>query len=113
MADPLRCDTPASADHAQLYELLVSELTDFVVFLIDPTGCITSWNPGVERILGFKEGEWIGRSAHIIFTPEDRAAKKPEEEMRTAERDGRAPDLRWHQRKDGARIFVEGTMVAL
>ena len=113
MAEPLRCDAPAPADHAQLYELLISELIDFAVFLIDPTGCIRSWNPGVERLLGFQENEWVGRPAHIIFTPEDRAAKKPEEEMTKAARDGRAPDIRWHQRKDGSRLFVEGTMVAL
>lgn len=113
MAEPLRCNIPAQANHAQLYELLVSELTDFVVFLMDPTGCIMSWNPGVERILGYTEAEWLGRPAHIIFTPEDRAAKKPEEEMTKAARDGRTPDIRWHQRKDGSRLFVEGTMVVL
>lgn len=39
--------------------------------------------------------------------------KKPEEEMREAVRDGRRPTMRWHQRKDGSRLFVEGTMVAL
>jgi PAS domain S-box-containing protein len=113
MAEPLHCDIPVQTDHAQLYELLVSELTDFVVFLMDPTGCITSWNPGVERILGYQESEWVGRSAHVIFTPEDRIAGIPEEEMTKAAHDGRAPDIRWHQRKDGSRLFVEGTMVAL
>lgn len=113
MAEPLRCDGLTQADHAQLYELLVSELTDFAVFLIDPTGCIASWNPGVERLLGYQEHEWVGQPAHIIFTPEDRAAKRPEEEMTVARRNGRAPDNRWHQRKDGSRLFVEGTMVAL
>jgi PAS domain S-box-containing protein len=113
MTETLRCDHPAWADHAQLYELLVAELTDFAVFLIDPDGCITSWNPGVERLLGYAEAEWLGRPTHIIFTPEDRAANKPEEEMAQAAQEGRAPDIRWHQRKDGSRLFVEGTLVAL
>src|SRR6187200_1679614 len=101
MAEPLHCDRPAHAKHAELYELLVSELTEFAVFLTDAEGCITSWNPGVERLLGFKQNEWVGQPADMIFTPEDRAAKKPEEEMAIAIRDGRAPDQRWHQRKDG------------
>ncbi len=80
---------------------------------MDPDGCLVSWNPGVERLLGYTEAEWLGQPAHIIFTPEDHAARKPEGEMSTAARDGRAPDVRWHQKKDGSRVFVDGTMVAL
>lgn len=60
MPKPLPCDQPAHADHAQLYELLVSELTDFAVFLVDPDGCISTWNPGVERIFGYpKRNGWV------------------------------------------------------
>jgi hypothetical protein len=33
VAEPLRWDVPVQANHAELYNLLVSELTDFVVFL--------------------------------------------------------------------------------
>jgi hypothetical protein len=33
MAEPRRCDVPVQTNHAELYNLLVSELTDFVVFL--------------------------------------------------------------------------------
>ena len=113
MPEPLRCDHPAPADHAQLYGILVAELTDFVVFLIDPEGCVVSWNPGVERVLGYPEEEWVGQPARIVFTPEDQDAGKPEQELAAARRDGRTPDIRWHQRKDGSRLYVEGTMVAL
>ncbi len=113
MPEPLRCDHPAQADHAQLYEMLVAELTDFVVFLMDPEGCIVSWNPGVERIIGYREAEWIGQSARIIFTPEDRAAGIPQEELAKARNEGRSPDIRWHQKKDGSRFYVDGTLVAL
>lgn len=112
MDETLRCNPPTGVD-PQLYEALISELTDFVVFFTDPTGCIVSWNPGVGLILGYSKAEWIGQPFHIIFTPEDRAANKPEEEMSNAARYGRTPDIRWHQRKDGSRLFVEGTTVAL
>ena len=113
MSEPLRCDRPAHTDPAHLYNLLISELTDFAVFLTDPEGSMTTWNPGVENLLGYSESEWIGQSLPLIFTPEDRAAGKPEEELIKAVRDGRSPDIRWHQRKDGSRLFVEGTLVAL
>jgi PAS domain S-box-containing protein len=113
MPQPLLCNQPENADHAQLYEMLVAELTDFVVFLMDPTGCIMSWNPGVERILGYTEAEWLGQSTEMIFTPEDRAQGRSQQEMTKAVRDGRAPDIRWHLHKNGGRLYVDGTMVAL
>ena len=113
MLSVLTCHQSAKADHAQLYEILVGELTDFVVFLLDPDGCVVSWNPGVERILGYTEAEWLGHSVERIFTPEDRAQGEYQEEMTRAVREGRAPDVRWHLRKNGERFYVEGTLVAL
>ncbi len=107
------CKQPAQADHTQLYELLVGELTDFAVFLTDPDGCAVSWNPGVERILGYGKEEWLGQLVERIFTPEDRAQGVPQQEMASAAQEGRSPDIRWHLHKDGERLYVEGTMVAL
>ncbi len=112
MTQPLACKQ-IPVDHTLLYDLLVSTLTDFVIFLTDPQGCILSWNPGVEQILGFNESEWLGRPAAMIFTPEDRAANMPEIEISKAARNGQTADIRWHLRKDGSRLFVEGSMVAL
>ena len=100
-------------DHTLLYDQLVSVLTDFAVFLVDSQGTIVSWNPGVEQILGFTESEWVGNSSAVIFTPEDRADHLPEMERSRAARDGQASDVRWHVRKGGSRLFVEGTLVAL
>ena len=113
MSQPLLCYHSENADHAQLYELLVAELTDFVVFLMDPDGCIVSWNPGVERILGYTAAEWLSLPVERIFTLEDRAQGVPQQEMTKAAQEGRAPDVRWHLRRNGERLYVEGTMVAL
>ena len=83
------------------------------MFLTDPEGGLASWNPGVERILGYSEEEWLGKSVEMIFTDEDRASGKPQQEMENAIQGGQAPDVRWHLRRDGSRVFVEGTLVAL
>lgn len=113
MSQPLRCHEPATADYGQLYQKLVEELTDFVVFLIDPDGCIVSWNPGVERVLGYTEVEWVGQAAEMIFTAEDRAQDQSQLEMEHSAREGCTRDVRWHQRKNGEHLFVEGSLVAL
>lgn len=106
-------NAPVNADHSELFETLVAQLTDFAVFLMDTDGSVASWNPGVERILGYSETEWLGQHVSVIFTREDRACDVPANEIETAERVGKAPDTRWLLRKDGRKIFVEGTLVAL
>src|SRR3954454_17775781 len=113
MPESIACKNPPEADRAQLYEMLVSHLTDFVVFLTDPEGCIVSWNPAVERILGYSESEWLGQSIDILFTQEDRALGKHREEIANAAKHGEFPDIRGHVRRDGSRLFIEGTLVAL
>lgn len=100
-------------DHAKLYDLLIQELEEFAVFLVNLNGRITSWNPGVERFLGYVEAEFVGRPVSDIFTPEDRAARVPEREMENARDTGRAADMRWHLRNDQSRVFVEGVFIAI
>jgi PAS domain S-box-containing protein len=113
MPNPLARQHPLDADRAKLYDLLISELADFAVFLTDPDGYAVSWNPGVERILGYSESEWLGQSIKVIFLPEDQANGTMHEEIARAARHGQSPDVRWHVRRDGSRLFVEGTLVAL
>jgi PAS domain S-box-containing protein len=69
------------------------------------------WNRGAERVTGFSE-DILGRSGAIVFTPEDRAAGAPEQEMREAARSTHALDERWHVRKDGTRFWASGVMTA-
>jgi PAS domain S-box-containing protein len=44
----------------------------------------------------------------MTFTPADRAASEPEKERQEAQGTGYALDVRWHQRKDGSRVFIDG-----
>jgi PAS domain S-box-containing protein len=98
---------------AQLYRLQVRDLEDAAFFLITPDGVITTWNRGVEKIFGYTEQEWVGQNASLIFTAEDRAAGVPEIEMRAAAEQGRAMDVRWHERKDGTHVYLKGVMRSL
>jgi len=96
-----------------LYRLQVRELRGYAMFTIDPQGIVTSWNAGVENLLGYPEQEWIGKHASIIFTPEERAVDVCESEMRLAQETGSATDIRWHRHKNGTEFFANGFMNAL
>lgn len=93
--------------------LLIESFSDYAILSTDLQGIIRSWNPGAEYTFGFKEDEALGRSAEIIFTPEDIANGVPEKEMAAAREKGRAEDERWHIRKDGTRFYVSGVMSPL
>jgi two-component system CheB/CheR fusion protein len=93
--------------------LVVESVEDYAIFTTDTAGRIETWNAGARRTFGYTEAEATGRHTEIIFTPEDRERGAPEEEMRRAERDGRAADERWHLSKGGVRFYVSGVLVPL
>ena len=95
------------------YRLLVEGAKDYAMILMDPDGCITSWNAGAERIMGWAEAEVLGQAADLIFTPEDCAAGVPAREIDKAGAEGQALNLRWHLRKDGSLFYADGIMEGL
>ena len=93
--------------------LLVESSLDYAIMTIDAKGKIVSWNPAAENMFGYSVQEIIGQPLSTIFTAEDRAAGRDQLEMRTAEREGKSADERWHVRKDGSRLYMSGVMVPI
>ena len=93
--------------------LIIESAVEYAIFSLDLERRVTSWNAGAERLLGWTETEAIGQSGDFIFTPEDRAAREPEKEARTARNEGRAADERTHLRKDGSRFPGSGVMMLM
>ncbi|MDQ6655889.1 MAG: PAS domain S-box protein, partial [Verrucomicrobiota bacterium] len=98
------------AETDEKFRLLVENARDYAMFLLDQQNVITYWSKGAERVFGWTAEEAVGQSGEIIFTPEDQATEQEEKEIETALRDGRAPDRRWHVRKDRRRIWADGVM---
>jgi PAS domain S-box-containing protein len=97
----------------ELLNLLAKTTQDYGIILLDPDGCVRSWNTGAERLFGYQAHELEGTPAHVIFVPPDRLAGVPEIELQTARQQGRAEDERWHVRKDGSRFWASGVMIGL
>lgn len=97
----------------RVFELVVENVEDYAVFAVDLDGTIASWNPGVEKLLGYPESEFVGQPAAVIFTPEDRRVKADEYELNTALEIGRCEDVRWHLRRDNTRFWANGLMMLL
>jgi signal transduction histidine kinase len=48
----------------------VDSETDYALIALSDSGCITRWNPGAERVLGWTAQEMVGQSIHRIFLSE-------------------------------------------
>ena len=92
----------------QQFRTLVEQARDFAIFLLDPEGTVVLWNRGAETVFGWKPDEIIGQHFRALSIAEDRELGIPERELAIAAQDGRAEDTRWHLRKDGRRVFVDG-----
>jgi PAS domain S-box-containing protein len=91
---------------AHHYQQLVQSVVDYAIFMLSPSGVVTSWNLGAERIKGYEPGEIIGRHFSTFYTPEDREAGVPARGLEIARSEGRFTAEGWRMRKDGSRFWA-------
>ena len=95
------------------FRLLVQGVTDYAIYMLDPTGRVSSWNAGAERIKGYTVDEVIGKHFSQFYTPEDRAAGLPAVGLETATREGRWENEGWRVRKDGSQFWAHVVIDAI
>jgi two-component system CheB/CheR fusion protein len=100
----------ALAATEEKFRLLVEGAPDYAMFLLDPENNITYWSSGAEKVFGWMPEEALGRKGSMIFTEDDRKNAEDRKELASALREGSAVDRRWHVRKDGTRLWLDGFM---
>lgn len=90
----------------QRLRLLVNSVTDYAIYMLDPAGTVSTWNPGAERFKGYSRDEILGRHFSTFYSEEDKAADLPARALRIAAREGRFEAEGWRIRKDGSRFWA-------
>ena len=103
----------SNSPSATLLALLIDCVEDYSIFMLDPEGRVATWNPGAERIKGWRSSEIIGRHFSCFFPPEDVQAGKPARLLESAARAGRHEDEDWRVRKDGTRFWANVVLTAV
>jgi PAS domain S-box-containing protein len=96
----------ASLSEEGRYRLLVEAVMDYAIYLLDPSGIITTWNPGAQRFKGYTAAEVIGEHFSRFYTEEDQKAGLPARALETAAREGKFEAEGWRVRKDGSRFWA-------
>ncbi|WP_245455807.1 PAS domain-containing sensor histidine kinase [Mesorhizobium sp. M7A.F.Ca.US.008.03.1.1] len=94
---------PADEDR---YRVLVQAVSNYAIYMLDPSGIVTSWNAGAERFKGYASREIIGQHFSRFYTPEDRDSGLPARALETAAREGKFESEGWRVRSDGNRFWA-------
>jgi len=100
-------------DTERRFRLLVQGVTDYAIFMLDPNGIVTNWNPGAWRIKGYRADEIIGQHFSVFYTAEDRASGLPQRVLSIAAKEGRFEGEGWRVRKDGGRFWASVVIDAI
>ncbi|MEJ8835346.1 PAS domain-containing hybrid sensor histidine kinase/response regulator [Ramlibacter sp. AN1133] len=95
------------------FRLLVDSVQDYAIFMLGPDGTVQSWNAGAEAIKGYRASEIVGQDFRMFYTPEDRAAGKPDAALKTALEKGRFETEGWRVRKDGSLFWANVVITAV
>ena len=103
----------AKRQAAEEFKALVDGVRDYAIFMLDPSGRVSTWSAGAEQIKGYTAEEIIGQHFSTFYPQEDVAAGKCERELEVAAREGRFEDEGWRVRKDGSRFWADVVITPL
>lgn len=98
---------------ASLYTAVISSLENYAIFTLDPIGTITSWNPGVQNLLGYEPQDFIGKHYSQLFSEEDQEKNTPKRELLNAHLSGKLHNTYTFKRGDGTLVTAEGCVYCL
>lgn len=104
-------DRKQELEAATRLAIIVDSSEDAIIGMA-PSGTVTSWNPGAERLFGYTAGEMIAQPVQLLTLPEHRE-REARVLARIAAGETEPPFEAPRQRKDGTVIDVALTMSPL
>jgi PAS domain S-box-containing protein len=95
------------------FRLLVESVTEYAMYMLDPSGNVATWNTGAEKLKGYRAQEIIGQHFSRFFSADDVAAGRPQLELATALSEGRFEEEGYRLRKDGSRFWANVTLTPI
>ena len=96
----------ASTSDDSRYRMLIEAITDYAIYMLDPDGIVSSWNPGARRFMGYEVSQIVGEHFSRFYTEADRATGLPQRALEIAAREGKFENEGWRVRRDGSRFWA-------
>jgi PAS domain S-box-containing protein len=93
--------------------LLIESIQDYAIFMLDPSGRVTTWNQGAQNITQYTADEILGQHLATFYPPELAMSEFPQKELDTAQATGRFEEEGWRVRKDGSRFWAHVVIRAI
>ncbi|WP_313031869.1 hybrid sensor histidine kinase/response regulator [Massilia alkalitolerans] len=90
----------------QRFQYLIAGISDYAIYMLDPSGHIASWNTGAQRFKGYQPHEILREHFSRFYTPEDREDGLPARALAHALEQGKYEAEGWRVRKDGSRFWA-------
>jgi PAS domain S-box-containing protein len=103
----------ALLDAEEHLRLISAEFKEYAAFMLNSQGCVATWNPGAEQMLGYEPDEILGLDFGKFFPKEATDRAWPLKLLESAREKGRVEDASWRIRKGGERFRANTTVIAL
>lgn len=97
----------------QRFRLFVESVRDYAIVMLDAEGIVQAWNPGAERVKGFRGADVVGKHYRIFYTDEDRTLGRPEANLRIAARFGWVQEEGLRVRSDHTTYWADVTIASV
>jgi PAS domain S-box-containing protein len=96
----------ALRDREERLRLLFESVQDYAMFMVSPEGQVESWNPGAERLEGYRSREIIGEPIARFFPADEIEQGFPGRLLARAAAEERAEYEGWLVRKNGMKFWA-------
>jgi PAS domain S-box-containing protein len=101
------------AESERHFRMMINSVADHAIFMMDVSGCVSMWNDGAARILGYSEAEMIGQSFTRFYPADLPETAEPDVALEAASRLGKFESEGWRIRKDGSRFWANNIIDAI
>jgi diguanylate cyclase (GGDEF)-like protein/PAS domain S-box-containing protein len=105
--------TASLQEQKELLQVFTEGVEHSAVFMLDPEGRIKNWNPGAERLFGYKSREAIGKPYPFLYQKDEVQTDKAETGFKMAGSEGRHESVGWLLRKNGSTFHAHTVIKAL
>ncbi len=103
-AERLNEERSSARQALEQFRILVEGVTDYALFLLDPSGRVATWNSGAQRIKGYRAEDIIGEHFSRFYNDEEKA--EADRSLSKALKEGRFEIEGQRVRKDGTKFWA-------